>query len=156
MENGIGGYLIVVQITLRCAMSWTQVYMNGLPQSILPCDDDIESSLAAAYNFTDPTLGWAGPGTTSIQRDELGQCRGFAFLAFYHVEGATLTVDRINNNNSTLRAEISKPKAKKGNKAANADAPDLRLRRQRGAPMRKHPVIVSSNGKKTNLGNKTK
>lgn len=61
-----------------------------------------------------------------------------------------------------LRAELSNPKAAKekkktmGQKDESKYVPDLRLRRQRKQPIRKHPVIISSNGKKTNLGNKTR
>ena len=78
-----------------------------------------------------------------------------------------MIIDRINNDNSDnggdhimLRAELSNPKGgtkKKSNKKNNDDnLPDLRLRRQRKLPVRKHPVITSSDGKRTNLGNKTK
>ena len=134
----------------------------------------------------DGAILWAGPGTTLIKRDDHGCCRGFAFLAFYSDDGAAMIIDRVNNCDNRqfmndagehdegaisemtkqqlpdqLHAELSKPKAKKkgnggsGNKN-NGDLPDLRLRRQRKAPIRKHPVIVSSNRKKTNLGNKNR
>lgn len=148
-------------------MSWTQVYITGLPKSILPTDEDIESILASTYSLadSDPALLWAGPGTTLVKRDDSagGQCRGFAFLAFHSTEGAQLAVERINTSGTTVRAEISKPKPKskkkkkgKGSDGGGDDMSDLRLRRQRGAPIRKHPVITSSNGKRTNLGQKTK
>ena len=81
-----------------------------------------------------------------------------------------MIIDRINNDNSDnnggdhnimLRAELSNPKGgtkkKKSNKKNNEDnLPDLRLRRQRKLPVRKHLVITSSDGKRTNLGKKTK
>lgn len=78
-----------------------------------------------------------------------------------------IAIDRINNDVSlsesdddriSLRAELSNPKNnKKSNKKNNEDnLPDLRLRRQRKLPIRKHPVVTSSDGKRTNLGNKTK
>ena len=66
---------------------------------------------------------------------------------------------------TTLRAELSNPqnngnksKKKKSNSNNNGghNLPDVRLRRQRAPPIRKHPVITSSDGKRTNLGNKTK
>ncbi|KAL7453605.1 hypothetical protein ACHAWC_009623 [Mediolabrus comicus] len=121
-------------------------------------------------------LMWAGPGSTLIKRDDNGCCRGFAFLTFYSMDGALLAIDRINNdsrrssisdaiassNNMILRAELSNPtssKKKGGKKKKNDDGEnltDLRLRRQRKQPVRKHPVITSSDGKRTNLGNKTK
>ena len=65
---------------------------------------------------------------------------------------------------SHLHAEMSTP-GKKSNKNNTSDAtakknsndlPDLRLRRQRKQPVRKHPVIISSNGKRTNLSNSNK
>ena len=120
-------------------------------------------------------LMWAGPGSTLIKRDDNGCCRGFAFLTFYSMDGALLAIDRINNdirsssdanpsitsNNMRLRAELSNPTSskKKGGKKKNdggENLTDLRLRRQRKQPVRKHPVITSSDGKRTNLGNKTK
>ena len=125
----------------------------------------------AAATVNNDNLMWAGEGSTLIKRDESGCCRGFAFLTFYSVDGAMLIIDRINNDNSsnesddggdrlTLMAELSNPKGgtkKKNNKKNNEDSlPDLRLRRQRKPPIRKHPVITSSDGKRTNLGNKTK
>ena len=65
---------------------------------------------------------------------------------------------------TTIRAELSNPKngnkSKKKNSNNNGgeckNLPDVRLRRQRAPPIRKHPVITSSDGKRTNLGNKTK
>ena len=123
-------------------------------------------------------LMWAGPGSTLIKRDDNGCCRGFAFITFYSMDGALLAIDRINNdsqsssssdatassntsNNMRLRAELSNPTTskKKGGKKKNdggENLTDLRLRRQRKQPVRKHPVITSSDGKRTNLGNKTK
>ncbi len=164
-------------------MSWTQVYVTGLARAINPSDGEIEAYLSQRYSLagtsnndssgddTTDNLMWAGEGSTLIKRDESGCCRGFAFLTFYSVDGAMLIIDRINNDNSsnesddggdrlTLRAELSNPKGgtkKKSNKKNNEDnLPDLRLRRQRKPPIRKHPVITSSDGKRTNLGNKTK
>ena len=60
-----------------------------------------------------------------------------------------------------LHAELCKPKTKskkkkKPSQQGGQDYRDLRIRRQRGAPIRKHPVITSSDGKRTCLGNKTK
>ncbi len=121
-------------------------------------------------------LMWAGPGSTLIKRDDNGCCRGFAFITFYSMDGALLAIDRINNdirsssdatiassNNMRLRAELSNPTTtskKKGGKKKKNDGgenlTDLRLRRQRKQPVRKHPVITSSDGKRTNLGNKTR
>ena len=166
-------------------MSWTQVYISGLSQSLEPSNEDIELALDTRYNLSGNTVDdhstnilWAGPGSTLIKRDDKGCCRGFAFLTFYSKEGAAIVVDRINNlildtnddgagTTATnfpvqLRAELSNPKgAKERKKNKKKDDPsenlsDLRLRRQRKAPIRKHPVITSSNGKRTNLGNKTK
>ena len=164
-------------------MSWTQVYVTGLSRAINPSDEEIEAYLSQRYSLADTSnndssgddttdnLMWAGEGSTLIKRDESGCCRGFAFLTFYSVDGAMLIIDRINNDNSsnesddggdrlTLMAELSNPKGgtkKKSNKKNNEDnLPDLRLRRQRKLPVRKHPVVTSSDGKRTNLGNKTK
>ena len=60
-----------------------------------------------------------------------------------------------------LHAELCKPKPKSKKKKQSAndggqDYRDLRIRRQRGAPVRKHPVITNSDGSRTCLGNKTK
>ena len=125
-----------------------------------------------AATINNNNLMWAGEGSTLIKRDDNGCCRGFAFLTFYSVDGAMIAIDRINNDVSTsesgddrisLRAELSNPKGggknnKKSNKKNNNEdnLPDLRLRRQRKLPIRKHPVVTSSDGKRTNLGNKTK
>lgn len=166
-------------------MSWTQVYVTGLTRAINPSDEEIEAHLCKRYSLTDAAnsnsigddntaatinndnLMWAGEGSTLIKRDDSGCCRGFAFLTFYSVDGAMIAIDRINNDVSTsesdddrisLRAELSNPKNnKKSNKKNNEDnLSDLRLRRQRKLPIRKHPVVTSSDGKRTNLGNKTK
>ena len=181
-------------------MSWTQVYITGLTRSLEPSDEDIEKLLDARYELaSDPSVLWAGSGTTLVKRDDHGLCRGFAFLAFYSAAGASAVVDRINTFssishegkgtslaedegndgvgehendsgedeskklNSTvilplqLHAELSNPKAKKDrSQKKEKHVPDLRLRRQRTAPTRKHPVITSSDKKRTNLGNKTK
>ena len=167
-------------------MSWTQVHISGLSRSIDPSDEDIETMFESKYNLTNSDdILWAGPGTTLIKRDDKGSCRGFAFLTFYSTEGASTVVDRINNGIITtdsmavnkggtcggnniarpwqLRAELSNPKATKERKKGkdrqrgeSNDLSDLRLRRQRKAPIRKHPVITSSDGSKTNLGNKTR
>uniref|UniRef100_A0A7S4AHZ3 RRM domain-containing protein n=1 Tax=Pseudo-nitzschia australis TaxID=44445 RepID=A0A7S4AHZ3_9STRA len=167
-------------------MSWTQVYVRGLSRSLDPSDEEIENLLNERYNLTSDTAMWAGPGTTLIKRDEMGFCRGYIFLSFYSAEGAAVVVDRVNggcrNDNGSvsvnvdidietdtklplqLHAELSnpKPKAKNGknaNKGRNQDNSNddhIRLRSKRKAPIRKHPVIISSNGTKTNLGNKTK
>ena len=131
--------------------------------------NSIGDDIAATIN--NDNLMWAGEGSTLIKRDDSGCCRGFAFLTFYSVDGAMIVIDRINNDVSStsesgddcisLRAELSNPKGggtkKKSNKKNNEDnLPDLRLRRQRKQPVRKHPVVTSSDGKRTNLGNKTK
>mmetsp|Transcript_3528 Transcript_3528/g.7794 ORF Transcript_3528/g.7794 Transcript_3528/m.7794 type:complete len:166 (-) Transcript_3528:148-645(-) len=165
-------------------MSWSQVYVTGLPRTVDPTDEEIESTLASTYNLTDTAQAilWAGPGTTLVKRDDSaeGQCRGFVFLAFYSNEGAQIAVERINGSTGIvhdgetatmavtstlqLKAELckSKPKSKKGKQGSGADGgsggdvSDIRLKRQRGAPVRKHPVITSSSGKRTNLGSKTK
>lgn len=125
-------------------------------------------------NTSNNNLMWAGPGSTLIKRDDNGCCRGFAFLTFYSMDGALHVIDRINNNDNCnssmrLRAELSNPGGakKKGNNNNNNSnnkkkkndgeyLPDLRFRRQRKPPIRKHPVVTSSDGKRTNLGNKTK
>jgi len=156
-------------------MSWTQVYISGLPKSITPSDTEIEEFLSQRYcieNDEDNNIMWAGPGSTLIKRDEGACCRGFAFLTFYSLDGAMTVIARINNDTdeyedgtsiscNRLKAELSNPKgsAKKGknkSKDNGQDLHDLRLRRQRKKPVGKHPVITSSDGKKTNLGNKTK
>ena len=165
-------------------MSWTQVYVRGLSRSSDPSDYEIENLLNERYNLTSDTAMWAGPGTTLIKRDEMGFCRGYVFLSFYSAKGAAVVVDRVNsgyrNDNGNvnasvdiktdaklplqLHAELSnpKPKAKNGKKANksqnqhNNNDDHIRLRSKRRAPIRKHPVIISSNGTKTNLGNKTK
>jgi RNA recognition motif-containing protein len=155
-------------------MSWTQVYVTGLAETVEPTDEEIEDLFDARFGLTtiDPhTVLWAGPGTTLVKRDEdTGVCRGYAFLAFYSTDGAAIVVDRINNESEVqedssglppqLVAELSKPKSKqkKGQQGRDSseNLPDMRLRRQRKAPIRKHPVIISSNGTKTNLGNKTR
>ena len=146
-------------------MSYIQVYVKGLPKSVEPADERIESMLDERYGLSadDGTLVWAGRETTLVKRDDDGCCRGFAFLSFYSSEGAAVAVDRINTTNSEdgLTAELSKPnktgkKDKKKKKEDGENLSDLRMRKQRKAPVRKHPVITSSNGKRTGLGNKTK
>lgn len=141
--------------------------------------NDQDEITASSNSSVSNNLMWAGPGSTLIKRDDDGCCRGFAFLTFYSMDGALLAIDRINNdirssssssdatiassNNMRLRAELSNPtssKKKGGGKKKKNDGgenlTDLRLRRQRKQPVRKHPVITSSDGKRTNLGNKTK
>lgn len=44
----------------------------------------------------------------------------------------------------------------KNNASSPSLLPDLRLKRRRKKPIGKHPVVISSNGRRTNLGNKTK
>ena len=150
-------------------MSWTQVYVTGLPRSLHPTDDDIEASLETRYDLTDES-GWAGRGTTIIKRDDDGRCRGFAFLSFHTREAACVAIERICSDSNgvrdvddgtsgpKLRAEMSgAPSKEKKKKKDDDDAlPDLRIRRQRKKPVRKHPVVVSSDGRRTNLGNTTK
>mmetsp|Transcript_32690 Transcript_32690/g.78038 ORF Transcript_32690/g.78038 Transcript_32690/m.78038 type:complete len:162 (-) Transcript_32690:118-603(-) len=157
--------------------TWTQVHLCGLPRSSDMSDTTIETLIANQYGLDAAEAGisssWAGPGSTLVKRDEAtGHCRGYAFLAFHSREGATSFVDSVNDRQGQhetltdddrlpwgdLKAELSRPKknsAKKGAKQ-QTDYSDLRLRRQRKAPVRKHPVIVSSDGKRTNLGNKTR
>ena len=162
--------------------TWTQVHLSGLPRSSAMSDTTIESLVSKKYGLDDgadagiSSLGWAGPGSTLVKRDEAtGHCRGYAFLTFHSREGATSFVDSVNDKQhetladddslpwGDIRAELSRPK-KGGNRGGHAkkgakqqtDFSDLRLRRQRKAPVRKHPVIVSSDGKRTNLGNKTR
>ena len=97
---------------------------------------------------------WAGEGTTVVKRLEDGTCRGYCFLAFLTLSGATMAVDQINNQGATdgilLQAELCKPKtdAKKEKKNDMGDERDLRLRRRRGQPVRKHPVLISSDQSK--------
>ena len=107
-----------------------------------------------------------------------------ALIAIDRINNNCKTCDNDNNNNvdgkmvdgdstisdpklpTTIRAELSNPKngnkskKKKSNNNYNggecSNLPDVRLRRQRAPPIRKHPVITSSDGKRTNLGNKTK
>jgi hypothetical protein len=166
-------------------MSWTQVYVTGLSQTTEPSDEELEGLLDARYNLssTEDSITWAGPGTTLVKRDNDTVCRGYAFLAFFSPHGASFAVDRINGYSGRgdaedsavhddyltssllppqLRAELSKPKAKSGRKkqtndpGQGADHKDVGFRRKRAAPVRKHPVIISSNKSKTGLGNKTK
>jgi RNA recognition motif-containing protein len=167
-------------------MSWNQVYVTGLSQTASedPSDEELEQLLVERYHLSnDDDVNWAGVGTTLVKRDkETGGCRGYAFLAFWTLSGATIAVERINNyinnnhNNSDndtdlimssslplqLRAELSQPKKttkKKGGADSNNSSTDviqLRLRRKRTATARKHPVITSSDKSKTGLGNKTK
>jgi RNA recognition motif-containing protein len=41
---------------------------------------------------------WAGPGTTLIKRDECtGTSRGYGFLSFHSLQGASLAVEKINS-----------------------------------------------------------
>lgn len=162
--------------------TWTQVYLSGLPRSRDISDTTIEVLISNKYGLDvdaadEANLSlWAGPGSTLVKRDEAsGHCRGYAFLAFHSREGAASFMNNVNDKQGQhgtttdddrlpwgdLKAELSLPKkgnrggqAKKG--AKQTDYSDLRLRRQRKAPVRKHPVIVSSDGKRTNLGNKTR
>lgn len=149
-------------------MSWTQVYVTGLSQTAAPSDEDLEGLLEAWYDLSsDSDIMWAGPGTTLVKRDkDSGVCRGFAFLAFFSMQGASLAVDRINNGvprgdtqGVQLHAELSKTKTKAKKEQAGqagADHSDIRLRHKRKAPVRKHPVLISSDKTKTGLGNKTR
>jgi RNA recognition motif-containing protein len=177
-------------------MSWTQVYVTGLSQTTEPSDQALEGLFEARYHLssTDSDMNWAGAGSTLVKRDkETGQCRGYAFLAFFSAEGAAIAVERINSNQYTddllvphrrdeaeevtdtaaahgvqpqsllplhLRAELSKPKSKGKKKQTESgqqgDNSDIRLRRKRTAPARKHPVITSSDKSRTGVGNKTK
>ena len=55
-----------------------------------------------------------------------------------------------------LRAEMVNASTTATTNETKQSLPDLRLKRQRKKPIGKHPVIISSNGRRTNLGNKTK
>jgi hypothetical protein len=55
-----------------------------------------------------------------------------------------------------LRAEMVNASTTTAANETKQSLPDLRLKRQRKKPIGKHPVIISSNGRRTNLGNKTK
>jgi RNA recognition motif-containing protein len=109
-----------------------------------------ESALEAIDRINDANVGGHDDEDDNENDDHLG-----------NDVGADTTIRR-----SRLRAEISDGSSRRGKKkmSENEDddvgtarpLPDLRLRRQRKRPVRKHPVIVSSNGRRTNLGNKTK
>jgi hypothetical protein len=159
-------------------MSFTLVHVSGLSPTSNLNNDQIESLLEARYNLSsvDTNIAWAGPGTTIVKRDDsTNRCRGYCFLSFYTLEGASVAVDTINTIRGEgdmdssallplqLHAELSKPKPKGSTKkktktktSQETDHSDLRLRRKRGAPIRKHPVIISSDKSKTGLGNKTR
>ena len=75
-----------------------------------------------------------------------------------------LRAEMVNNASSTT-STTKERKQRNGNtknddETNNASSPsllpDLRLKRRRKKPIGKHPVIISSNGRRTNLGNKTK
>lgn len=151
-------------------MSWTQVHISGLDRTVEPDDEEIERRLDALYALNSDGM-WAGPGTTLVKRDQdTKACRGFAFLAFYSADAAVGFIERLNthnnnNNNSTkgivLTAALAEGKPKKSKKGSSStpadnDQRDLGFRSKRKAPIRKHPVIKSSDGKRTGLGNKTK
>ena len=137
---------------------WSQVYISGLAPTSEPNNDDLETMLEEQYDLmTDTDLLWAGPGSSIIKRGEDGTCRGYAFLSFYSLEGATRAIEKINAT-GLLKAEPSslKKKPKKKETRETEDLRNIRLRRQRKAPVAKHPVVVSSNGRRTNLRKKTK
>jgi hypothetical protein len=133
--------------------SWTQVHLSGLPQTAELGDDAIEQMLEQRYSLS--SFDWAGEGSTLVKRqdDDSNKCRGYCFLSFLTLTGAKAAVERIYNNDCELtedmlfKAELSKPKgkAKKEKKENLGDTRDLRLRRQRGQPVRKHPCLQSSN-----------
>lgn len=162
-QFGFANYLVslknkyIILCSLVIMSSWTQVYVTGISKGVvIPTNEEIEANLVKKYNLSDDSILWAGEGTTLIKRDAQGACRGFAFLSFYSLESANEVIERINAD-VILKAELSQPKEKK--KKVDSDDKglhDLRLRRQRKNPIRKHPVITTSNGKRTNLGNKTK
>ena len=133
-------------------MSWTQVHVSGLPKSVEPNDDQLETLLKEHSMLS--SCDWAGEGTTVVKRMDDGTCRGYCFLAFLTLSGATTAVDRINHQGtaegSMIQAELCKPKAdtKKEKKNDVGDERDLRLRRRRGQPVRKHPVLISSDQSK--------
>lgn len=137
---------------------WTQVYLGGLNQTAQPTDLELEHLWEQRWDLSQEQFTWAGPGSSVVKRADDGVCRGFAFLSFYSLAGAMCALDVINHHEqSQCQAELCKPKRKKPAKAETGqNLPNLRLRRQRKAPVAKHPVIVSSNGKKTGLGSKTR
>eukprot|EP00558_Chaetoceros_sp_UNC1202_P004535 CAMPEP_0197235612 /NCGR_PEP_ID=MMETSP1429-20130617/2997_1 /TAXON_ID=49237 /ORGANISM="Chaetoceros sp., Strain UNC1202" /LENGTH=155 /DNA_ID=CAMNT_0042694241 /DNA_START=1 /DNA_END=466 /DNA_ORIENTATION=+ len=121
----------------------------------------------------DHSLVWAGPGTTLIKRDEGGSCRGFAFLTFYSKDGADNIVDRINNGSEgsnddsekvknypfQLTAELSNPKGAKERKKAkgqdgssSAHLPDIRIKKQRRAPIGNTLLLPAQTEKERILG----
>jgi RNA recognition motif-containing protein len=150
-------------------MSWTQIHVSGLSETTSPDDEELERLLQERYKLEeDSELTWAGPGTTLIKRDKDTQaCRGYCFLCFLSLQGASNAIEKINafweedqygeGLPPQLHAELSQPKAKakKQTNEANSHG-DVRLRRKRKESVMKHPVIVSSNKVKTGLGNKTR
>ncbi|OEU15059.1 hypothetical protein FRACYDRAFT_239741 [Fragilariopsis cylindrus CCMP1102] len=154
-------------------MSWTQVYVTGLSKSINPSDMEIENILNTRYDLTilntrydltddDNNVMWAGFESTLIKRDFFHSFQKRELLLFPSPSNSS--GDIINNNFplQQLKAELSNPKGAKDKNKNNKgttksqDLPDLRLRSKRKKPVRKHPVIISSDKTKTNQGNKTK
>jgi len=130
-------------------MSWTQVHVSGLPQTAEPDDEEIEQMLEQRYSLSS-SCDWAGEGTTVVKRQD-EKCRGYCFLSFLTLAGATTAMDRVNvTDGFPLKAELSKPKgnSKKEKKVDGGDTRDLRLKRMRGQPVRKHPVLTSSDQSK--------
>ena len=133
-------------------MSWTQVHVSGFPQTVDPTDEELEQTLTRDYDLA--TFSWAGEGTTVVKRHvNNNNCRGYCFLSFLTISGATLAVQHINATTTKtflLKAELSQPKKqpKEKKKEDIGDTRNLRIRRQRGQPVRKHPVLVSSDQSK--------
>ena len=160
------------------------MYIKGLSETVYPDNDHLDDLLEHRYGFSD--LTWAGPGSTIVKRSADGACRGYAFVSFLTPEGAAQavvqineyavidqhrvlpTIDTVDGDESSQQLPVSisaalctsKPKKKKEQKSATSQqhksSDYTRFRRQRGAPVRKHPVIRSSDGTRTGLGNKTK
>jgi len=147
-------------------MSWTQVHISGLPADTndIP-DDEIEQALSLRYTLENEAYTWAGAGTTIVKRGASKYC----FLVFFTTEGADLAVSHINNNDGCggkallettsvshytlpvglrLCAAISQPKKQKKSKKQDdpgSNHSQLRMRRMRAAPSRKHPIEKRKN-----------
>lgn len=108
--------------------------------------DSFEESLSVIFAETD--CHWAGEGSTIIKETRSGD--KFCFLAFLSEEGSIRAVSLLNDYNgsdATLSNLIAAASTKKKNtskqsseKSRNRDADDVRLRRKRAQPQRKHPI----------------
>jgi hypothetical protein len=129
-------------------MSWTQVYVSGWPMQ----EDTSVESIEEKLKFILHSDTWAGEGSTILKQTRNGS--SYCFLSFLSFDGALAFVDILREFSGQnecsvgrLKAEISQPKAKgsKGKKSISAGAADnVRLRRKRAPPIRKHPVKKSS------------